>query len=90
MYKTEEEIELMKKRLHNQANILNNKKGILRDNYYNQICTFSPHIIKRNTNNNNNNNYNINEIPSMKNFFNRLQNWVDKRNYKYEIDIEKI
>jgi hypothetical protein len=80
IFKTEEEIEHISKRLYSRAEIYKNRKVMQRDNFYNQTCTFSPDIIRKNNE----------EIPSMNNFFNRLQNWVDKRNDKYEIDMEKI
>ena len=80
IFRTEEEIENMSKRLYDRAAVLRNRKVMQRDNFYLQTCSFSPDIIRKNNK----------EIPSMNNFFNRLQNWVDRRNDKYEIDMEKI
>ncbi len=78
-FKSPEEIELMTKRLHENAERYKKKKILLQESYYSQICPFSPEIISREEG----------EVANMDNFFNRLQNWVDKRNEKYEQDQEK-
>lgn len=78
-FKSPEEIEIVSKRLHDNAERYRNKKLLLQENYYAQTCPFSPEIISREEG----------VIPNMENFFNRLQNWVDKRNDKYEQDLDK-
>jgi hypothetical protein len=78
-FKTPEEIELVSKRLHDNAERYRNKKLQLQESFYAQTCPFAPEIISREEG----------EIPNMDNFFNRLQTWVDKRNEKYEQDLEK-
>jgi hypothetical protein len=77
--KTEKEIKDISKRLYDQAEIYKNKKTQLRENFYSEKCSFSPDIIKKEND----------KTPSMTNFFSRLQNWVDKRNDKFENDYEK-
>ncbi len=78
-FKSPEEIDVLSKRLYDNAEKYRNKKVLLQENYYSQICPFNPEIISRDDC----------EIPNMQNFFNRLQTWVDKRNEKYEFDLEK-
>lgn len=46
----------------------------LTDEYFNEIYPFTPNISNK-------------DEPSVQKFFNRLQDWVDKRNDKIELDI---
>lgn len=78
-FRTEKEIEILSKRLFDNAERYRNKKLKLKENYYSELCTFSPHIKREDK-----------EIPNMDNFFARLQNWVEKRNEKYEYDLKNI
>ena len=77
--RTDEEIDVLSKRLFNNAEKYRNKKIKLSENFYTETCPFTPDIIRREDG----------EIPNIENFFNRLQVWVDKRNNKYETDVEK-
>ena len=76
--KSKEDIEYISKRLFTNAEVLKNKKNILSDKYYSDICPFNPQIIRRENT----------EAIKIDNFFSRLQNWVEKRNDRYESDFE--
>lgn len=79
--KSVDEINCITNRLYNYAARYDFTKKQKEENFYHDTCPFTPSLI--------NDVYKINNIkPSMKNFFFRLQNWVDKRNLKYETDYE--
>jgi len=76
-----DEINCITNRLYDYAARYNFRKRIKEEDYYNSTCPFTPYLI--------NDVYKLNNIkPSMRNFFYRLQSWVDKRNLKYETDYE--
>lgn len=77
--KTEAEINITSKRLYDTAAKYRNKKLELKEKLYSELCTFSPKI-KRNDN----------QIPNIDNFFERLQNWVEKRNERCGLDQENV
>jgi hypothetical protein len=74
--KTEEEIFQYSQKLFNDAEKYKFQKEKLSDVYHTTFYPFHPSIADKNT-------------PSIYNFFYRLQKWVDKRNEKYENDLEK-
>jgi len=76
-----DEINTITNRLYNYAAKYHFNKKRMAEDYYNTTCPFTPELI--------NDVYKVHNIkPSMTNFFFRLQNWVDKRNLKYETDYE--
>ncbi len=76
-----DEINIITNRLYNYSAKYNFNKKRKQEDYYNSTCPFTPSLI--------NDVYKIHNIkPSMTNFFFRLQNWVNKRNIKYETDYE--
>ena len=77
LFRSSDEITFISNRLFNYSDIYNYKKMKREEEYYNNLCSFTPTII-----NNDFKSKNIN--PSIINFFYRLQDWVDTRNTKYE------
>ena len=77
IFRTEEEIIQHSQKLFNDAERLKLNKERLAKEYLSQKYPFKPEIADKNK-------------PNIYNFFFRLQKWVDKRNEKYEEDMEKI
>jgi len=61
------EIEKSTLKLFTDSKIMENKKEILRNDFYRDTCPFKPEINDKNP-------------PNIINFYGRLQNWIDKRN----------
>lgn len=81
VYRSQEEVSAISNRLHGYAARYNVHKKRMAEDFYSTVCPFTPSLI--------NDVYKIYNIkPSIKNFFYRLQGWVDKRNLKYETDYE--
>lgn len=75
--KSSDEIMQHTQKLYNDAEKYRMNKENIRKNYYSEKCTFQPNILDK-------------DKPNVYNFFYRLQRWVDKRNEKYEFDLDKI
>jgi hypothetical protein len=75
--KSTDEIMQHTQKLYNDAEKYRMNKENIRNNYYSEKCTFQPNIMDK-------------DKPNVYNFFYRLQRWVDKRNEKYEFDLEKV
>lgn len=76
-----DEINNITNRLYNYASRYRFNRQKRENEYFNNTCPFTPYLI--------NDVYKINNIqPNIRNFFFRLQNWVDRRNLKYETDYE--
>ena len=74
--RTEEELIQYSQKLHNDAEKYKFNKEKLTNHYLTENYPFHPKIADKNK-------------PNIYNFFFRLQKWVDKRNEKYEYDLEK-
>lgn len=74
--KTTDELIEHSNKLYREAEALRISKEKLEKEYYSDNYPFTPNI-------------NSDEKPSINKFFYRLQRWVDKRNEKYEYDMEK-
>ena len=75
--KTTDELIQHSNKLFNDAEKIRVTKEKMVKNFYSESCPFQPNIIDKNK-------------PNVYNFFYRLQRWVDKRNEKYDYDLEKI
>lgn len=74
--KPEHEIKKLTEKLYNEKNTLQMEREKLADLYFSEIYPFKP-----NTNNK--------EEPNIEGFYDRLQNWIEKRNENHQNDLKK-
>jgi len=65
--RTQKEIENITLKLYTDSKNYENKKEELRKEHFSNTCPFTPYIQDK-------------SIPNVRNFYGRLQNWVEKRN----------
>lgn len=80
--RTIQEINDSSLKLYNDHEVLKLKQQQLRENFYTNTCPFQPNLITDPS-------FYLNKESQQLHFFQRLQNWVDKRNEKYIVDMEQ-
>ncbi len=75
MKKSEHEIKKLTDKLHNEKTSLQMEREKLADLYFSNIYPFKPNISNK-------------EEPNAERFYDRLQNWIEKRNENHQSDLK--